>query len=205
MSPVLARTVDDIPVTPAVGHLLSSTLPSSLCALVPDAPDITADGSVLGVLEDHATTVTPGPALNQRVLPDDLITYTRASRRQDNSNPAVMDFIGKVTKPVQALAPTPTVHKRRRKTAGPVSLPRRSRRLANLPPELDRVSATKVCRKLGLADEDGRISDEALARYSKFYNHLLSSDHLAAVSALFGWEVPPEGHARAAAISITVN
>jgi len=147
------------------------------------------------------------PALQQRILPDDLIVYTRTPRTlkgHDAATSAVTEFIGKISKPVEALVPTPAVKKRRKKTMGPVSMPRRSRRLANLPPETDRASASTFCRKLGLTDEDGRISDEALARYSKFYNHLLGRVHVTALSALFGWDVPPDGQAEITEISVSV-
>ena len=62
-----------------------------------------------------------------------------------------------------------------------------------------------MCRKLGLTDEEGRISDEALDRYTKSYNHLLGQDHLAALSALFGWEVPPEDQIRVAVAPVIVG
>ena len=144
------------------------------------------------------------PALHQRILPGNLIVYTSKPWQQEACNTEVSEFIAKISKPVHALVPTPATKKRRQKTMGPVSMPRCSRRLANLPPEPDRASASTVCRKLGLTEEEGRISDETLARYSKFYNHCLGRDNLAALSALFGWEVPPEGQARAEAISVLV-
>lgn len=56
-----------------------------------------------------------------------------------------------------------------------------------------------------MKDEDGRISDEALARYFKFYNHLLGRVHLTALSALVGLEVPPEGQTEITTISVSVN
>jgi hypothetical protein len=53
-----------------------------------------------------------------------------------------------------------------------------------------------------MTDEEGRISDAALDCYSKSYHHLLSRDHVCALSALFGWEVPPESEARANTITV---
>jgi len=47
-----------------------------------------------------------------------------------------------------------------------------------------------------LADDDGKISDEALNRYSTFYRDLLGRDHVEALSALFGWAVPSEENIR---------
>jgi len=43
---------------------------------------------------------------------------------------------------------------------------------------------------------------DVLERYAKFYHDLLGRDHVAALSALFGWDIPPEGQARSAARSI---
>jgi len=43
-----------------------------------------------------------------------------------------------------------------------------------------------------------------LNRYAKFYNHLLGRDHVAALSALFGWDVPEGGQAHVAVGSIAV-
>jgi len=49
-----------------------------------------------------------------------------------------------------------------------------------------------------------KITDETLNRYAKFYNHLLGRDHVAALSALFGWDVPEDGQAHVAVGSIAV-
>jgi hypothetical protein len=86
----------------------------------------------------------------------------------------------------------------------PVSLPRRSRQLANLPPETDCASDSTVCRKLGLTKEEGRISDECLDRYVKSYTHLLGRNHVAALSAMFGWAVPCDCQADAATTVLVV-
>jgi hypothetical protein len=139
-----------------------------------------------------------------RTLPDNLIVYSRTPRRLEEPTTPATEFIRKVTKKVDGLVPVPNIPKRRTKAAGPETLPRRSRRITNLPPETDIASASIVCRKLGLADEEGKISDDTLNRYAKFYNHLLGRDHVAALSALFGWDVPPEGQAQVAAGSVTV-
>ncbi|CAO2038112.1 unnamed protein product [Urochloa humidicola] len=144
----------------------------------------------------------------QRILLDNLIVYSRRPRSDERSDepttPATV-FIDKITKKVEAVVPVPGIPKRRAKTAGPVSMPRRSRRIANLPPETDFASASTICRKLGLADEEGKISEEALNRYAKFYNHLLSREDVAALSALFGWDVPLEGQAHVADGSATLS
>jgi hypothetical protein len=142
--------------------------------------------------------------ITPRILPDNLVVYSRTPRRREEPTTPATEFIEKITKIVDALVPVPSIPKRRAKTARPVSLPRRSRRIANLPPETDFASASTVCRKLDLADEEGKISEETLIRYAKFYNHLLGRDHVVALSALFGWDVPAEGQAHVAAGSVTV-
>ena len=135
----------------------------------------------------------------KRTLPDNLIVYNRRPRSLEEPTSPATEFIEKITKKVDGLVPVPSIPKRRSKTAGLVSVPRRSCRIAKLPPDTDFASAATVCRKLGLADEDGKISDETLNRYAKFYNHLLDRDHVAALSALFGWDVPEDRQARVAA------
>ena len=146
---------------------------------------------------------TTGLGIASRTLPDHLIVYSRKPRRVETSSLAE-EFLSKITKKVEALVPVPNIPKRRAKTAGPVSMPRRSRRIAKLPPETDTAAASIVCRKLGFANEEGRITVDALERYAKFYHDLLGRDHVAALSALFGWDVPPEGEARSAIGSIIV-
>ena len=143
----------------------------------PAIPAITRD-------EPNSCTVA---TLMYRVLPDNLIVYSRTRRTRDPppSPDATAEFIDRITKKVDALVPVPSVNKRRKKTAGPANMPRRSRQIAKLPPEFDRTSATTVCRKLGFTDDDGKISDEALERYSSFYRDHPSRDHIAALSALF--------------------
>ncbi|KAG2641611.1 hypothetical protein PVAP13_2KG225800 [Panicum virgatum] len=156
-------------------------------------------------VDDHAAPESAVDLeITRRILPDNLIVYSRRPRRlEDPTTPATV-FFEKITKKVDGLVPVPSIPKRRTKTAGLVSLPRRSRRIAKLPPDTDLASAATVCRKLGLADEDGKITEDTLNRYAKFYNHLLGRDHVAALSALFGWDVPEGGQARVAAGSIAV-
>ncbi|KAG2590105.1 hypothetical protein PVAP13_5NG393302 [Panicum virgatum] len=165
-------------------------------------------GDVALELEEVTTRIGPAiPAITRdepnpctiatpmfRVLPDNLIIYSHTRQTWDPppSPDAVAEFIDRITKKVDALVPVPAVNKRRKKTAGPVNMPRRSRRIAKLPPEFDRISTTTVCRKLGFTDDDGKISDEALERYLSFYRDHPSRDHIAALSALFGWVVPSE-------------
>jgi len=154
-------------------------------------PATTGEGS-----PDEPTTYL-STATMLRVLPDNLIVYSHTPWARVPPPPdAATDYIGRVTRKVDAIVQVPVVRKRREKMAGPVSMPRRSCRIAKLPPEFDKASTTTVCRKLGLVDDVGKISDEALNRYSTFYRDLLGRDHVEALSALFGWAVPSEENIR---------
>lgn len=165
--------------------------------------------TVVANLEAIMADPTLGPLVGvaPRVLPDNQIVFTRTSGRRVTSPPPspAADFNEMVTKKVDAIVQPPVVHNRREKTTGPISLPRCSRRIAKLPPELDRTSATTVCRKLGLVDDDGCISDEALDWYSKFYRDLPNRDHIEALAALFGWVVPHEVPLGEDSASVTVH
>ncbi|AQK39879.1 hypothetical protein ZEAMMB73_Zm00001d023716 [Zea mays] len=77
-----------------------------------------------------------------------------------------------VTKPVDALLPTPQIPKRRKKPLPSNFIPRRSRRVAKFPPELGSEAAA----------QDG-------SNYAELFVSGLSSVHIAALAALFGWTV----------------
>jgi hypothetical protein len=65
--------------------------------------------------------------------------------------------------------------------------------VAKIPPELGSHSATKVCRHLGFCDKRENISFTDARRYAKLFDSPLSREHITALAALFGWEVPPPG------------
>ena len=159
-----------------------------------DVPTSTPATTGEGSPDEPTTDLSAATML--RVLPDNLIVYSRMPRARVPPPDAATDYIGRVTRKVDAIVQVPVVRKRREKMAGPVSMPRRSCRIAKLPPEFDKASTTTVCRKLGLADDDGKISDEALNWYSTFYRDLLGRDHVEALSALFGWAAPSEENIR---------
>ena len=196
---VAPNTDDKVPLLLAV---------SAASVGVPPAPatsaGVTVEVAPLVPMPCSSADTTKDLVIAPRVLPDNHIVYSRTTRKTEKPTTPATEFIKKITKNVDALVPVPSIPKRRTKTAGPVSLPRRSRRIAYLPPETDYASASTVCRKLGLADEEGKITEETLIRYAKFYNHLLGRDHVTALSALFGWDVPEDGQARVAAGSVTV-
>jgi hypothetical protein len=98
-----------------------------------------------------------------------------------------------VTKPVDALLPTPQIPKRRKKPLPSNFMPRRSRRVAKFPLELGSEAAAQVCRQLGFCDDNEVISVQDAGNYAKLFVSGLSSVHIAALAALFGWTVPLNG------------
>ena len=108
-------------------------------------------------------------------------------------------FVFKVVKPVDAILPAPPVPKRRKKILPSNFVPRRSRRVANLPPTTaDHSAAVSVCRQLGFADGEERVSIVAMEHYATLFDQPLSREHLKALAALFGWDAPPGDEVRAA-------
>jgi hypothetical protein len=98
-----------------------------------------------------------------------------------------------VTKPVDALLPTPRFPKRRKKPLPSNFIPRRSRRVAKFPPELGSEAAAQVCRHLGFCDDNEVIFVQDARKYAKLFVSGLCSIHIAALAALFGWTVPQNG------------
>jgi hypothetical protein len=74
--------------------------------------------------------------------------------------------------------------------------PRRSRRVAKLPPELGNEAAATICRQLGFCDDQEHISFEDAQKYVHLFDAALSREHVAAMAALFGWELPGEDRAQ---------
>jgi hypothetical protein len=58
--------------------------------------------------------------------------------------------------------------------------------VAKFPPELGSSSAAHVCKHLGFCDNDENISFKDASIYAKLFDSGLSSDHIAALAALFG-------------------
>jgi hypothetical protein len=54
-------------------------------------------------------------------------------------------------------------------------------------------AATKVCRQLGFCDDQEHISFEDAQKYVHLFDAALIREHIAAMAALFGWELPVEG------------
>ena len=73
-------------------------------------------------------------------------------------------------------------------------MPRRSRRIARLPPEVNQHAASMVCRQLGFADDQQCVSEAAREKYVRFFDKPLSRDHVVALASLLGKEVPHDTH-----------
>lgn len=102
----------------------------------------------------------------------------------------LQEFKDGLTKPTDELLPPPALIVKRRKMMPSNFKPRRSRRVAKFPPELGSDAAAKVCRHLGFCDEHENISFRDASNYARLFHSTLSRDHVAALAALFGWEVP---------------
>ena len=108
-------------------------------------------------------------------------------------------FVFKVVKPVDAILPAPPVPKRRKKILPSNFVPRRSRRVANLPPTtVEHSAVVSVCRQLGFADGEERVFVVAMKHYATLFDQPLSREHLKALAVLFGWDAPPGDEVRAA-------
>jgi hypothetical protein len=105
----------------------------------------------------------------------------------------LLEFKNDVTGPINSLLPPPRTTNRRRRTVPTNFIPRRSRRVAKFPPELGSSSAAQVYRQLGFCDEMENISLEDTNNYARLFKNGLSGSHVAAVAALFGWQVPLVG------------
>ena len=62
--------------------------------------------------------------------------------------------------------------------------------MAKSPPELGSLSAAQVCKHLGFCDDNENISFRDASNYAKLFDSALSKDHIIALAALFGWDVP---------------
>jgi len=60
---------------------------------------------------------------------------------------------------------TPSIPKHRKKTLPSNFKPRRSRRVAKIPPELGTEEVANVCRKLGFCDDQDNISMDDANKY----------------------------------------
>lgn len=100
-------------------------------------------------------------------------------------------FISRVSRALDTALPVPAPSKRRRLTAAITAPPRRSRRIANLPPEVNQ-AATSACKRLGFTGANSCPSKEEMDKYQEFFAKPLSREHIIALASMLGKEVPEE-------------
>lgn len=93
------------------------------------------------------------------------------------------------------MIPVPTVGRRRRQAVVASQAPRRSRRVAKLPPEADNQAAASICRKLGFTEDTTKVSKKTKEKYIAFFEKPLSRNHVVALASLLGKEVPEDTQA----------
>jgi len=102
-------------------------------------------------------------------------------------------FIEKVSKPLDIALPIPTVKQQRRcQNYVGTEPPRRSRRIAKLPPENHNPAAASVCRELGFTEDDSRVSAAMMEKYQVFFNTPLERNHVKVMAAMLHKELPEE-------------
>lgn len=105
------------------------------------------------------------------------------------------EFIEQISWPVTNIL-TPEAQPRRHRRlqqAATTQAPRCSRGIAKLPPEYQQKAASTVCRQLGFVDQQQQrhLSDGTMAKYTEFFTKPLSREHVRALAALLGKELPP--------------
>ena len=106
--------------------------------------------------------------------------------------PPTEDFINQISRPLTQVLPTPPPQCRRRRQAVSTLPPRRTRRIARLPPEIDHQAAATICRRLGFTEDQGQITEEVKDKYARFFENPLSRDHMEALATLLGKQLPME-------------
>lgn len=145
--------------------------------------------------EDNTVVVTPpagqqrGPAVDQTTPAPEVVASPRTA------------FLTNITKPVETVLQVPAAPKRRKKTLPSNFVPRRSRRVANLPPQVDHKAASTVCRQLGFTEENTSGGIPPMEMYARVFDQPLNQNHLKALAALFGWNAPACGVNQAAGCS----
>jgi hypothetical protein len=169
--------------------------PSSRTAQVPLESTFIMEGQPESGLQDITW------AYKIRAKPPCFKVYARrripvqlTQSEENGSYTPLQKFKDGITKQTNGLLPAPTQPVKRKRKLIPSNFNlRRSRRVAKIPHELGSSSAAKVCRHLGFCDEKEHISFTFTdaRRYAKLFESPLSREHITALAALFGWEVPP--------------
>jgi hypothetical protein len=105
----------------------------------------------------------------------------------------VRSFVAELTKLVGSLLSRP-IQKRWVKQLSADFMPRRSTRLAKnrtrAPSIAVKQTQQNLMVKLGLKSEQVALGPDALEEYSRLFTKPMSQSHVAALAALFGWQVP---------------
>lgn len=163
--------------------------------VLPQVPPIGLDAGAIQGSSNQPTRVytrRPRAAMAAAAEPPSTQPAMEASRGGLPPTHPTQEFINLITKPLHNSHTTPRVQRRRRNQAATTQAPRRSWRIAKLPPEINQQAAVTVCRRLGFTDNQQGISEETMDKYKKFFNNPLSRNHVCALAALFGKEVPTE-------------
>lgn len=130
--------------------------------------------------EQHPTPLCEAPPLPEQASP------------MLGSTPQQAAFLDKITKPLSTALPAPATKRRRRQISVVSAPPRRSRRVAKLPPDFNNPAAAALCRKLGFTSSNSQPSSEAMKKNQEFFGKPLSRDHIKAMASMLGKEVPEE-------------
>jgi len=112
----------------------------------------------------------------------------------------VLPQLERACKPTDSLLPLPVIHMRRVKAVAPGSLPRRSRRVAGVDPcspgSVTTEAQRRVMRSLGFACKE-KIDLKTQDAYFKIMGSRLNESHVAAMAAIFGWNIEEDAQVRA--------
>jgi hypothetical protein len=150
---------------------------------------------------DKVVLFQPSPmlrAINEDGDHSGLLVYSRRPRRpteEHKGRQVFEEFLAKASKPVPVVCPTPqTWPKATVKRTTPLP-PRRSRRIANQPPDStsgDIRSVSAVYRHLGFSVQGGTVSPRTRDNYTTFFSNPSSTDHVKALAALLGKDLPAD-------------
>ncbi|CAN6284591.1 unnamed protein product [Urochloa humidicola] len=102
-------------------------------------------------------------------------------------------FIDQVSKKLDNALPIPTAKPpRRRQALLSTEPPRRSRRIAKLPPENQNPAAASVCRELGFTDENSKVSAAMVEKYQDYFMLPLKRNDVKVMAAMLHKELPDE-------------
>lgn len=116
------------------------------------------------------------------------------------------EFTNRISKTLHPAVPVPgpAVQRRGRLADPATQAPRRSRRVAKLPPEIIYHPAAAVCRCLGFTDETSRVTEEVKEKCTQFFKKPLVRRHVVAMATLLGKEVPDDTRVLTGRVEVVV-